>query len=789
MTQAKKRPPVPKRSAKPKKRGPQTAQQTIPYKEMLRDGICKVREGYYTKTLSYEDINYAVASTDDQSTIFDGYCSFFNYFDSALPFQMSFINHRSRPENRYSVNIPPQDDNCNEIRYEFTDMLKGQIARSNNGIVRSKYITFGIQAEGISIARPRLERIEADIMGNFKKLGVQSATLSGRERLEVIHSQLHPGGREPFRFSWDMIPKTGMGTKDFIAPTSFDFRQSRLFCVGTTWGAASYMQIMASELSDKLLAELLEMDAEITITMHIQTVDQTKAVKTVKAKLTDIDRMKMDEQKKAARAGYDIDILPPDLLTYSKDAAALLADLQSRNERMFLLTFLVVNTAPTRQQLENDIFTVSGITQKYNCFLKRLDFQQEQGFMSSLPLGYNGIEIQRGMTTSSTAIFVPFMTQELRMDGQALYYGMNALSHNVIMANRKKLKSANGLYLGSTGSGKSFSAKRELINVFLATNDRIIIVDPMGEYAPLVKRLGGEVIDISPESPHHINPMDLKLNMTAEDSPLSMKADFLLSLCELIIGGKEGLQPIEKTVVDRCVRLVYRELALGIGDGKMPLLQDLYETLCQQPEPEAKRIATALELYCTGSLNMFNFATNVQTDKRIICIVLKSMGENLRKIAMHITNELVTQAVDENFSAGLATWCYYDEFHILLQDALSASYFVRVWKMLRKKGCVPSALTQNVKDLLASREVENIFDNSDFMILLAQAQADRAILAKQLGISEHQLSYIAHSNPGEGLLFFGSTTIPFVDRFPRGEIYNLLTTRPEDLAREGQNGG
>ncbi|PWJ52012.1 VirB4-like conjugal transfer ATPase, CD1110 family [Faecalicatena contorta] len=786
MAQKTKRPPVPVKSRKPKKRGPQSAQQTIPYKEMLKDGICKVREGYYTKTLSYEDINYAVASSDDQSTIFDGYCGFLNYFDSALPFQLSFINHRSRPENRYNVNISPQDDDFNSIRGEFTAMLENQIAKSNNGIVRSKYITFGIQADGIAAARPRLERIEADIVGNFKKLGVQSATLSGRERLEVLHSQLHPGGREPFRFSWDMIPKTGMGTKDFIAPTSFDFRQSRAFRVGTTWGAALYMQIMASELSDKLLAELLEVDAEMTITLHIQTVDQTKAVKTVKAKLTDIDRMKMDEQKKAARAGYDIDILPPDLLTYSKDAAALLADLQSRNERMFLLTFLVVNTAPTRQQLENDIFTVSGITQKYNCFLKRLDFQQEQGFMSSLPLGWNGIEIQRGMTTSSTAIFVPFMTQELRMDGQALYYGMNALSHNVIMADRKKLKSANGLYLGSTGSGKSFAAKRELINVFLATKDRIIVVDPMGEYAPLVMRLGGEVIEISPNSLHHINPMDLKLNLAGEDSPLSMKADFLLSLCELIIGGKEGLQPIEKTVIDRCVRLVYRELALGIGDGKMPLLQDLYETLCKQPEPEARRIATALELYCTGSLNMFNHPTNVQTDNRITCIVLKSMGENLRKIAMHITNELVTQAVDENFSRSLATWCYYDEFHILLQDALSASYFVRVWKMLRKKGCVPSALTQNVKDLLASREIENILENSDFMILLSQAQGDRAILAKQLGISEHQLSYIAHSNSGEGLLFFGNTTIPFVDRFPRGEIYNLLTTRPEDI-REAQN--
>lgn len=787
MKQTKTQRPAPIKKGK-KKRGPQSAQQTIPYVQMLPDGICKVREGFYTKCIEYEDINYAVASSDDQATIFDGYCGFLNYFDSALPFQLSFINHRSRPENRYNVNIPPQNDKFNSIRGEYVNMLTGQIAKSNNGIVRSKYITFGINADGIVMAQPRLERVEADIMGNFKKLGVHSRPLAGRERLEVLHGQLHPGGREPFRFSWDMIPKTGMGTKDFIAPTSFDFRQSRAFRVGgTAWGAASYMQIMASELSDKLLAELLEMDAEMTVTMHIQTVDQTKAIKTVKAKLTDIDRMKVDEQKKAVRSGYDIDILPPDLITYSKDAAALLQDLQSRNERMFLLTFIVLNTAPTRPQLENDIFTVAGIVQKYNCALKRLDFQQEQGYMSSLILGNNAIEIQRGMTTSSTAIFVPFMTQELRMSGQALYYGMNALSHNVIMADRKKLKSANGLYLGSTGSGKSFAAKRELINVFLATKDRIIIVDPMGEYAPLVRRLGGEIIDISPESSHHINPMDLKLNLAGEDSPLSMKADFLLSLCELIIGGKEGLQPVERTVIDRCVRLVYRELALGIGDGKMPLLQDLYETLTEQPEPEAKRIATALELYCTGSLNMFNHHTNIQTDRRITCIVLKSMGENLRKIAMHITNELVTQAVDKNFSAGLATWCYYDEFHILLQDALSASYFVRVWKMLRKKGCVPSALTQNVKDLLASREIENILENSDFMILLSQAQGDRAILAKQLGISEHQLSYIAHSNAGEGLLFFGNTTIPFVDRFPRGEIYNLLTTRPEDIANEAAN--
>ena len=764
-----------------------SAQQTIPYVAMHPDGICQLPGGLYTKTVEYEDINYAVASTEDQTAIFGGWSSFLNYFDSSLPFQLSFVNRRSRSANRYKVNIPEQEDEFNSIRHEYVDMLKGQIAKSNNGIERTKYITFGLPAGSVAEARPRLGRVEADVMGNLKRLGVQSQPLDGRDRLAVLHGQMHPGSREPFRFSWKDIPQHGMGTKDYIAPDSFDFRQSRTFRVGQSWGAVSYLQILASELSDKLLAEILELDAELTVTLHIQTVDQLKAIKTIKGKISDIGRMKAEEQKKAVRAGYDMEILPPDLITFSKDAAELLADLQSRNERMFLLTFTVVNMAPNRQRLENDVFTVGGIAQKYNCALKRLDWQQEQAFVSSLALGYNGLEIQRGMTTSSTAIFIPFMTRELRMGGQALYYGMNALSHNVIMADRKKLKSANGLYLGSTGSGKSFAAKRELLNVFLAIpQDRILIVDPMGEYAPLVRRLGGQVIEIAPDSPHHLNPMDVELNMTAGESPLSMKADFLLSLCELVVGGKDGLQPIEKTVVDRCVRLVYREQALGLATEKTPLLQDLYEELLKQPEPEARRVATALELYCTGSLNLFNHPTNVKTDSRVVCIVLKNMGENLRKIAMHITNEFVSQAVDTNFREGVATWCYFDEFHVLLRDPLTASYFVAVWKMLRKKGCVPSALTQNVKDLLASREIENILDNTDFMILLSQAQSDRTILAKQLGISEHQLSYITHSNSGEGLLFYGNVTIPFVDRFPKGEIYNLLTTRPEDVKNEAK---
>jgi len=895
---------------------------------MLKDGICMVRDGFFTKTIAYEDINYSVASTDDQAAIFDGYSAFLNYFDSALPFQMSFINHRSRPESRYTVNVPPQDDEFNSIRGEYVEMMERQVARSNNGIVRSKFITFGLAADNLAKARPRLDRVEADIINNYKKLGVQCHALSGLERLELLHSQLHPGGRDKFNFSWDMIPKTGMGTKDFIAPTSFDFRQTRYFRVGRTWGASSYLQIMASELSDKLLRELLELDAEMTVTMHVQTVDQTKAIKAVKTKVSDIDKMKIEAQKQAVRAGYDFDILPPDLITYSKDAAALLSDLQSRNERMFLLTFLINNTASTKSQLDNDIFTVSGIAQKHNCALKRLDFQQEQGFMSSLALGYNGVEIQRGLTTSSTAIFIPFMTQELRMGGPSIYYGLNALSHNIIMADRKKLKNPNGLFLGVPGclvgetrvqlasgeiasladlvergikettikaydettrtivnakafdiriskktdtlknlhlsdssvisctdthlildhalqyipaeeipeghklcggltvtrvsttklphpipvyditvprylnflldngvvvhnSGKSFAAKREMVNVFLVTGDRIIIVDPMGEYSPLVRRMGGQVVEIAPNSPHHINPLSIAAAFGPDDeNPLALKSDFILSLCELIVAGKEGLQPVERTVIDRCVRLLYGDVMNNPETAKMPILQDLYELLCQQPEPEAKRLAVALEIYVSGSLNVFNNQTNVDLNNRVVCLDLKQLGAGLRTIAMLIMQDLVWSQVSQNFAQGISTWCYFDEFHMLLRDELTASYCVTIWKMLRKKGCLPSALTQNVKDLLASREVENILENSDFLVLLSQAQGDRQILAKQLGISEHQLSYVTHSNSGEGLLFFGNTTIPFVDRFPPGEIYDLLTTRPEDLAKEAaQNAG
>lgn len=764
------------------KTAPQTAQQSIPYREMYKDGICRVNDKLYTKTITFGDVNYQLAQNEDKQQIFDSYCDFLNYFDSTISVQLSFINKYGNIRDfEKSIDIPDGADDFNSIRREYTDMLKDQLAKGNNGLVKQKYITFGIEAANLREAKPKLERIEADIIGNFKALGVKALALNGVERLTVLHGQLHPDGQEKLVFDWKDIPQTGNSTKDYIAPTSFDFRDGKTFRMGTTIGAVSYIQIIAPELTDRLLADFLNMDNAVTVNLHIKSIDQAEAIKTIKRKITDLDSMKIAEQKKAVRSGYDMDIIPTDLATYGDEAKNILKELQSRNERMFLVTIIVLNTADTKRKLENTVFAAAGIAQKYNCALKRLDFQQEQGLMSSLPIGINQIEIQRGLTTSSTAIFVPFTTCELFMGGQALYYGLNALSNNLIMANRKELKNPNGLFLGTPGSGKSFSAKREIINVFLITDDDIIIADPEAEYFPVVSRLGGQVVKLSPTSPQYINPMDINADYADEEDPLTLKSDFILSLCELIIGGKEGLAPAEKTIIDRCVRLVYRDYLADPRPEKMPILEDLYNLIRKQTEQEAHHVATALEIYVTGSLNVFNHRTNVNLSNRLVCFDIKELGKQLKKIGMLILQDAVWNRVTANRAAHRTTWFYIDEFHLLLKDEQTAAYSVEIWKRFRKWGGIPTGITQNVKDLLSSREIENIFENSDFILMLNQAGGDRQILAKQLGISPHQLSYVTHSNAGEGLLFHGSVIIPFIDRFPKDtELYRIMTTKFEE---------
>ena len=766
-----------------------SAQDSIPYERMWPDGICRVSDSHYTKTIQFQDINYQLSQNEDKTAIFEGWCDFLNYFDSSIHFQLSFLNLAASEETfANSISIPPQRDAFDSIREEYTTMLQNQLARGNNGLIKTKYLTFGIDADSIKAAKPRLERIETDILNNFKRLGVAARTLDGKERLFQLHAVFHMDEQLPFQFEWDWLAPSGLSTKDFIAPSSFEFRTGKQFRMGKKYGTVSFLQILAPELNDRLLADFLDMESSLIVSMHIQSVDQVKAIKTVKRKITDLDRSKIEEQKKAVRAGYDMDIIPSDLATYGSEAKKLLQDLQSRNERMFLLTFLVLNTADNPRQLGNNIFQAGSIAQKYNCQLTRLDFQQEEGLMSCLPLGLNQIEIQRGLTTSSTAIFVPFTTQELFQNGkEALYYGINALSNNLIMVDRKLLKNPNGLILGTPGSGKSFSAKREIANCFLLTSDDVIICDPEAEYAPLVERLHGQVIKISPTSTNYINPMDLNLDYSDDESPLSLKSDFILSLCELIVGGKEGLQPVQKTIIDRCVRLVYNEYLNDPKPENMPILEDLYNLLREQEEKEAQYIATALEIYVTGSLNVFNHQSNVDIDNRIVCYDIKELGKQLKKIGMLVVQDQVWNRVTINRAAHKSTRYYIDEMHLLLKEEQTAAYTVEIWKRFRKWGGIPTGITQNVKDLLSSREVENIFENSDFVYMLNQAGGDRQILAKQLGISTHQLSYVTHSGEGEGLLFYGATILPFVDHFPKNtELYRIMTTKPQELKKEDE---
>ena len=768
---------------------PHTAQDSIPFERMYKDGICRLANGRYSKCIEFEDINYQLAQPDDKTAIFEALCDMYNSFDASISVQLSLISrHANKEDFKSSITIAPQNDDFDSIRAEYTEMLQTQLERGNNGLIKTKFLTFTIEAKDIKSARARLARIETDTLNHFKVIGAAARVLDGKQRLEVLHGLFHPDG-ERFNFAWEWLPVSGLSVKDFIAPSSFRFGDGRMFQMGGKFGAVSFLQIAAPELSDRMLADFMEAENGIVVNLHIQSIDHNEAIKTIKRKITDLDRMKIEEQKKAIRSGYDMDIIPSDLATFGNEAKNLLQDLQSRNERMFLLTFLVVNMADTKRKLENDIFAAAGIAQKYNCALTRLDYQQEAGLMSSIPLGENLIPIQRGLTTSSTAIFIPFITQELFQTGSALYYGLNALSNNMILCDRKQLKNPNGLILGTPGSGKSFAAKREITNAFLITDDDIFICDPEAEYFALVKRLGGQVIRLSPTGkgmdgkPQYVNPMDMNLNYSEDDSPLALKSDFILSLCELVIGGKEGLQPVDKTVIDRAVRNVYRDYLADPDPAKMPILGDLYDELLKQPEPEAARIAAALELYVSGSLNVFNHRTNVELSNRLVCFDIKQLGKQLKKLGMLIVQDQIWNRVTINRAEKKSTRYYMDEFHLLLKEEQTAAYSVEIWKRFRKWGGIPTAITQNIKDLLASREVENIFENSDFVLMLNQAQGDRAILAKQLNISPQQMKYVTHTEAGEGLIFYGNVVLPFVDHFPKDtELYRIMTTKPEEVS-------
>ena len=655
---------------------PHSAQESIPYEAMYQDGICRLTPRRFSKCIEFADISYQLAQADTKTAIFENLCDLYNYLDASIHIQFSFLNHKIDPRQyAKSLEIRAQGDDFDDIRTEYSAT---------------------IEADNLKLARARLHRIETDLLGYFKSMGAVAWGLDATARLEVMHRMFHPDG-EPFSFDWKWLASSGLSTKDFIAPSSFRFGHARLFGLGGKYGAVSFLNILSPELSDEMLADFLNTENGIVVNLHVQAIDQSEAIKTVKRKITDLDAMKIQEQKRAVRSGYDMDILPSDLATYGQDAKELLKTLQSRNERMFQLTFLVLNTADTRQALENDVFWAAGVAQKYNCSLVRLDYQQEQGLMSSLPLGASHIQIERSLTTSSVAVFVPFVTQELFQGGDAMYYGVNAKTGNMIMLDRKRARCPNGLKLGTPGSGKSMSCKAEILSVFLCTPDDVYVCDPEAEYYPLVKRLHGQVVKLSPTSKSYVNPLDINLNYSEDESPLALKSDFVLSFCELVMGGKNGLEAIEKTVIDRAVQVIYRPYLADPRPENMPILSDLHQALLDQHIPEADRVAQALDLYVSGSLNVFNHRTNVDIESRIVAFDIKELGKQLKKIGMLIVQDQIWGRVTQNRSQGKATWFFCDEFHLLLREEQTAAFSCEIWKRFRKWGGIPTGATQNVK--------------------------------------------------------------------------------------------
>ena len=753
---------------------------------MFKDGICQVTHHFYTRMVQFYDINYELLEVEDKAYILELYSKLINYFDPSVKFEVFLFNRRVNEQTlTEQFEIAMQNDVFDAIREEYTQMLKNQAAKGNNGVIKSKFFIFGIESNSFKEARNRLQNIERDVIKQLNSMGTGAVSLDGKERLRILHEYFNQDTMEPFRFSFKDLAESGKSVKDYIAPPGFDFRNANRFKTGSMYGCVSYLDMIAPKCDDELIKKLLDLDENLTVSIHMHTEDPVKAIKRLKAILSNIQKMKIEEQKKAVRSGYDMDILPTDILTYEKETLELLDDLNSSNQKMIQMTFLITCYGKTKRDLESLMQRVSGIVQQANCNLRTLQYLQEQGLMASAPIGCNDTGMERSLNTKSAAILIPFCTQELFMTSPAIYYGLNALSNNMIMADRKKLRTPNGVILGTPGSGKSFSAKREILSCFLMTRDDVLICDPEGEYFALVDALHGQTVKLAADSKDYLNPMDIQLLHKGDKEALKLKSDFLITLCDLIAGGKDGLENDEKGIIDECIRHIYDKYFENPVPENMPLLEDLYDALLKHKNPKAERIANSLVLYVHGSQNYFNHRTNVDSTNRIVCFDIRDLGNQLKELGMLVVQDAVWNRVSRNRERKIATRYYCDEFHLLLKEKQTAIYSVEIWKRFRKWGGIPTGLTQNVGDFLRSEEIEGILGNSDFVYLLNQNAKDQAILADKLGLSEKQLSYVTNSEPGSGLILFNQVVIPFVDKYPKDtKTYRMMNTRPEEVIQK-----
>ena len=782
------------RKAKLKGEIPESAQETIPYKIPYPDGVFESADGYFTQTIAFDDITYQLLDNDPKNMLFERWCRLNNFFDQEIHFQWNYGNMELDKE-EYSKEfiIKKQKDEFNVVRKEYSDMLVNRFAKGTNNLHKERYLTYGIHASDYKTAKRKLSKITKNLEKHYKKLGSKCKVLDGYERLELLFRIFHPATAEKLLWNFDMPVKTGLSSKDFIAPSSFSFKSgpelnaTKYFRSGDRVGAVSYLSIFASDMEDRIVSDILSLDSNVWISIHADALPRDEALQLAKDNLTSVQAMIIDEQKSAVASGYDMDILPPEMETYRDAGEKLYHDLQRKDEQLFIVTITIVQTAETRKKLEDNIFELEGILKPYQCRLVRLDNRQEQGYMSALPLGNNNIEVKRTFSTTDLAIFIPFTTKELyASSGQ--YYGVNSLSNNVIMVNRKKLVNPNALVFGMPGFGKTFFVKREILDMFLKTSDDRLIIDPEGEYRWIVKLLRGQIVRVALNSPVHINPMEINLFAQNEEDkdydPIAEKCNFVVSMCELILGDKAYLGKREVAVIDEACKKVYSRFAENPVPENMPILGDLYDELrsIQGEKREiAMNLSIALSRYVTGSLSYFNHRSNVNINSRLVCFDLKEMDANQRDLTMLIIQETIWDRVAANRAKKRFTWVDIDEFHLLLRNPLTAAYSVEIYKRFRKWGGVICGITQNIKDLFRSPEIQNILDTTNFIAMLNQSGDDARLLSEHLELSEEEESYIKSGEPGKGLLWVEGVKVPFEDDFPKNTIcYKVMTTKPEE---------
>ena len=753
---------------------PKTAQKTIPILNAFDDGIIESHKGEFSKSFVFLDINYHAIREDDQINTFAKYCEFLNFFNSTISLQIT-VNNKTLNQSEFErkVLLEKKEDPLDKYRDEYNNMLKNQVQKGRNDTEREKYITISIKANDVTEARNIFARLENEITGLFRSMGSYAKIQPISKRLEVLHDIYRSDNSGNFVYNSGML-KNGFTVNDEIAPDSFEFKRDYML-IGNKYARVVFLRSLPSFLNDQFFTELTDFSFNMVATINIRAIEPENALKMIKRQITGMESNKIEYHKKSLKNGYLDAFIPYELKNNLKEAEELLEDVMNKNQRLFLTNVAILIMNDDKQKLDEQTEIIKSTARKYLCQIGTLNYQQEEGLNSVLPLGRNNLYVDRCLTTEATAVFIPFSSQEITQSG-GMYYGLNAISKNLIIFNRKTLKNQNGFILGTPGSGKSFAAKREMINSILSAGDDVLIIDPEREYTGLVRNFGGEVIQISSDSKNYINPMDM--NADYSEDPISLKSEFLLSLFETIIGGKEGLSAREKSILGRCVSITYQEYMQSFDKRLTPTLKDFYEVLKKQKETEAEGLATALELYAVGNLSVFSRKSNIDINNRIVCFDIKDLGKQLKPMGMLITLDAIWNRIVENRKKGKHTWIYVDEMYLLFNNEYSANFFYELYKRSRKYGGVVTGITQNVEDLLQSETARSMLANSDFVMMLNQASTDRAELEKMFNISPAQMQYITNSDPGNGLIFSGGSIMAFIDDFPKDtKLYRMMTTK------------